>query len=944
MPVNVPAVSFATSESTSGAETGTHNITVNLVPAPQSGIALNYELSGTATMGSDYRITGVTDRSAVIEVPAGTNSVDVPISILDDSAVEDDETILLRLTEGAGYTVGSPAAHAMTITDNDELPTTLTLRVEPEPMEGVGLVTVTAFLNGPAPPGGTTVTLSLSGTAAGTGDGADYTLSSTKINMAEGETAGTATLMIVDDAVADHGETIVIDAASTNPGLSAETHTSTITDNDQQGVVLSPDALSVIHGQGGTYSVHLASRPEADATVVVTPRSDNPHIRFNPVSITFDAETWNTPQQVSFMVADDFREGSLTIKHEVSGYGDGTTSATLTVDVVPETASDELSYKLCPRDHRDLDGDKVHVEVNQERVFEDHVLTNRMDDCRTIQLKRNPQRNSIVVVAIDEGSVGSNTAELRIVHAVTEVELATDNWSLKEGDQQGWEVYAQSEDEVTLRPIGGGAEEILVKDAVQAVAAAAVANVSANIGTRFSGSPGGPPALTLAGVPVGGTADWWAMHGARRRQPSVLDRWESEVTWREARSLSVEELLGRSAFQVALSAAEGGTGTNASAGWTMWGRGDLLRLESDAGKEGSFDGNILAGYLGLDKQVTDQWTLGLAGSRIGVSADYALDGGDGELDLTLTGVHPYARFASAQGTEFSLILGWGAGKIENAREGTTGRETTDAKLLMAGIGGRRRVASAGVFPGMDVTLLGDLGYGKMTGDSDEDLEILSDLAVDTLRVRGGVEGSYTTQLVTGATLTPFAEVAARYDGGSGDDSTGLEVAGGVTYAMPAQGLGLQARVNALALSSKKDYREYGASATLSLTPRTPGRGLSVAVTPRYGRPSGRADALWGRDSFALGEGSRDTEFAFDARVEYGLPVLPFAGTAAPFAELQWLGHEDRRVRGGLRIGIQTPAGSGPSMRRANIELHGERITRAYADAEQRVNLQASWRF
>ena len=74
-----------------------------------------------------------------------------------------------------------------------------------------------------------TVTLTTGGTA--TLD-TDYTLSSTTITLAEGETAGTVTITVTDDGEDDAGETIVIDAESTNPALTAAQLTLTIEDND----------------------------------------------------------------------------------------------------------------------------------------------------------------------------------------------------------------------------------------------------------------------------------------------------------------------------------------------------------------------------------------------------------------------------------------------------------------------------------------------------------------------------------------------------------------------------------------------------------------------------------------------------------------------------------------------------------------------------------------
>ena len=831
--VSEPVASFASSSSSTAEGSGTHNITVALSPAPSSNVTLAYTLEGTAMSGDDYRITGVTNQSGTVEVFAGASTVNIPVVITEDNAVEGDETIVLTLTGGMGYTVGSPDDHMVTIEDNDVPP------VDPVASfalsssstdESSGTHNVTINLS-PAPQSNVTVAYWGRGTAV---LGSDFSITGvTRETGGEIEvSAGTSTVnipvTIIDDNAVEENETLVLtlrDGTGYTVG-SPNGHTVTIADNDTRSVVLPTSPLSVVEGQRGTYSIGLTSRPDGDDEIIVTPQSDNSHVSFTPRSLTFNAETGNAPQQVSFVVTDDNQDDTLTISHDVEGYGDLTDGGTVTVNVVPSSTTSE------------------------------------------------PE------------------------------------------------------------------EKALVKDTVKAVAASAVANVSANIGARFSGSPGGAaPALTLAGVPVGAGMDWRSGEEVLLQRRGAPDLWDEAEGRPRVWSPSMTDLLRGSAFQVALGAAESGAGIGGIfSGVTMWGRGDMVRLESDAEKEGSYDGRILAGYLGLDKRVTNQWTLGVAASRIGVSADYALESGKGELELNLTGVHPYARFASAQGTELSVILGWSSGEIENVREGAAEREATDTKLFMAGAGGRQKVAS-GILGGMDVALLGDVGYGQVSGESDEALETLDDLMIDTLRVRAGVEGSYTKALETGATLTPFVELAGRYDGGSGDDSSGMEVAGGVTYAAPAQGLGLQARAYALVLSSRSDYREYGASATVSLTSRQRGQGLSVSVTPRLGRPSEGADALWRTDPFALSGQPREPEFALDARVEYGVAGLAFGGTVTPFTELQWLGDDRRRVRAGVRIGRKALAGRG-----LDVRFYGERTTDAGDDADDRINLLANWRF
>ena len=136
---------------------------------------------------------------------------------------------LYEMTYRATDASGEGASLLFTISVMHAVPTTLSLTASGIPAEGDPAVTVTATLDQPAPAGGTTVTLIPSGTA---GTGTDYTLTPTTFTIAAGQKAGTATIWVIDDSVDDDDETIVIDASSTNPALTATQVALTIIDND----------------------------------------------------------------------------------------------------------------------------------------------------------------------------------------------------------------------------------------------------------------------------------------------------------------------------------------------------------------------------------------------------------------------------------------------------------------------------------------------------------------------------------------------------------------------------------------------------------------------------------------------------------------------------------------------------------------------------------------
>ena len=204
-------------------------------PAPDGGTTVTLTAGGTATPGADYTLS-----SSTIAIAAGQTSGTATITVVDDAEADAGETIALDAA------ATNPALTAATLTliieDNDDAgpgpptvgapPTALTLGANPAPAEGGADVTVTATLDEPAPDGGTTVTLTTGGTAT---PGADYTLSSSTIAIAAGGTSGAATITVVDDAEDDDGETITLDAAATNPALTAATLVLTIEDNDDAG-------------------------------------------------------------------------------------------------------------------------------------------------------------------------------------------------------------------------------------------------------------------------------------------------------------------------------------------------------------------------------------------------------------------------------------------------------------------------------------------------------------------------------------------------------------------------------------------------------------------------------------------------------------------------------------------------------------------------------------
>ena len=238
----------------------------------------------------------------------------VTVSGVEDADANHESVVISHTasSDDGKYAGISIASVAVTVADDEVLPSSLTLSASPGPAEGGDPVTVTVRLDEPAPAGGTRVVLSTTGTATSS----DYTLSPSTLTIGAGGTSASAALRIIDDRVADSGETVVIRARSSNPSLAAEPLILTIVDNDIAGIKLNRTAVVVAEGGSTVYTVALNTEPTASVTINLS-SSDPAAAYFTPTSLAFTAETWDRPQFVIVIGIqdDDTNDETVTISH-----------------------------------------------------------------------------------------------------------------------------------------------------------------------------------------------------------------------------------------------------------------------------------------------------------------------------------------------------------------------------------------------------------------------------------------------------------------------------------------------------------------------------------------------------------------------------------------------------------------------------------------------------
>ena len=143
-----------------------------------------------------------------------------------------------------------------------------------------------------------------------------------------------------DDAVTDDPVTIThIVSGGDYEDVTALGVEVTITEDDTAGVTISTDALEVSEGSSQSYTVVLGTEPAADVMVVVAVPEDA-EVAVSPLTLTFTADNWNTPQTVAVTAAHDddaIDDDPVTLTHAVSG-GDyeGVTAADVEVSIIED--------------------------------------------------------------------------------------------------------------------------------------------------------------------------------------------------------------------------------------------------------------------------------------------------------------------------------------------------------------------------------------------------------------------------------------------------------------------------------------------------------------------------------------------------------------------------------------------------------------------------------
>ncbi len=420
------------------------------------------------------------------------------------------------------------------------------------------------------------------------------------------------------------------------------------------------------------------------------------------------------------------------------------------------------------------------------------------------------------------------------------------------------------------------------------------------IGERFAGREAAEAQVSVGDrmLPLPGIGP--QEPAARSAAPAQADEWMPWTREAEtARPALTAESLYRSRFNLPLGAGEeAGAGAGETPGFRVWGRGSTGGFDGKPQAGFRMDGDMAAGYVGLDYLAERDVLLGVAVAHNRGDVDYAIDDvTTGAVDLKLTSLMPYAHWRPRADLGVWGLLGAGRGGV--GLEDEAGEAATDVKMRMAAAGLRQDAAA---WRDIDLAVKAD---AFLIGLKTAAREGLPKATGDARRLRLLLEGRTSRTISPVSQLTPSLEIGGRWDGGDAGTGMGVEVGGGLAYAHETLGLGIEARGRTL-LTHRESSGEWGMSLAGTLDPGRAGWGPWMRFAPGWGAEGSRTAQMWdGKGVFRARDGGGEApELAPDRlnlEAGWGLATLGGAGLLTPWARLSMAGSETRDYTLGARM-------------------------------------------
>ncbi|MBD2601468.1 Calx-beta domain-containing protein [Microcystis viridis] len=199
----LPSITLAVSPA-SVTEDGTANLVYTFTRSgvTTNPLTVNYTIGGTATLNTDYTRTGTNN---TVTFAAGSSTATVTVNPTADTTVESNETVILTLAAGTGYTVGTPNAATGTINNDDFSQLSINDITVVEGKDNNAILTVTVDNPNPQPITFNYTTAPINATA-----NVDYTSKTGTITIAPNTATATISIPILNDNLNEPDEAFTV--------------------------------------------------------------------------------------------------------------------------------------------------------------------------------------------------------------------------------------------------------------------------------------------------------------------------------------------------------------------------------------------------------------------------------------------------------------------------------------------------------------------------------------------------------------------------------------------------------------------------------------------------------------------------------------------------------------------------------------------------------------
>ena len=843
--------------------------------------------TSTATAGTDF----ATVNDFTVTIAAGTLSQTATFTLeptdddVDEGYFESVEVSGTSTVSALSSVIGT----AVNILDDDDAPT-VTLVLTPESIEESddsdtssvqeNRAVVTATLNW-ASGVATTVTVSVLPNAPAVAG--DYSLSANKeLMIAAGSksSTGTVTITAVDNVLGTADKTVAVKGSATNTlGIIGPADRAlTILDDDrtQQNnrmdpteVLLSVDNQDVLESAGATTITVTAALDQelmADLSVTLTVSAGTAtetedFVPIAPLTIEIDAgRTEGTTTFVLTPVDDAIDEDDETVVIQGTAANGGVTiepEAGLTLTIIDDdnrrvfVAPTQLSLQRNDSGKYTvvLDSeptDMVMITISTVKsdtsiTFEPDSLMFSTQDWMNLQEVTVRSNSKLETVTIKNGVQGGGYDDIRADDVVVSViesqaESAAEKQSLTITDRMLLNSVVGVFDNRRRTSFSRDSDkrQRSPADRVEAVLYE-LAKMASATGHEHSSYRGSSMGQTDAGIGIG--QSWGEGEADGSMSGIKFDIGDDSGVLVTSGELFWEQLWGRS-FEIPLNVA--GEDVSQSEGgpeWTLWGSADL-QTASGTPEGGRYDGELRSVYLGVDRNFGQDWLAGVAVSRSTGDVDYSYKAADNTVEglfstTSLSSLYPYMHGRLSKNLEIWMVGGFGSGDVAATRYRLNRVETGDLNMELLAGGFGLDLAQIGT---LRLSLIGDAGYTSLKVENSQG--DIAGLESSINRYRVGMEGEYDLPAVR-----PFWQLSARSDGGDGQTGSGLDLVTGVRYERDRIRFDAQGRW--LRLHSASNYREFSATASLTIVPKEDGTGLTVRFSPSWGGAGGGSfGSLW----------------------------------------------------------------------------------------------------